>query len=806
MNVSGAASNLINGVSRQSPSVRLSTQLEESINQWPTITKGLQPRPGTVLKAVLPHIRANAKVHVIDRDEQERYVVEASAQGVRVWDFGGNAKTVSMQGSSAEYLAGATAADLELMTVADHTFVLNKNRVVGKSSRITYVQRPVGLVYVVDGQFQSDYTIIIDGGERARFTTGGGAINDNTNARWAEKITTPRQIAHMLLHGTDTDGRVPSDRDAVGDPKAWLTQTLPAGEWNVWRLNSVIVISRKNGADFGLRVEADNYRTLRAFKGTVSDYEDLPKTAPQGYIVKVTGHERSDYDDYYVRFWSPSGNGGEGGWNECPAPDMQHHIDAATMPHLLVRNADGTFAVKPAEWGPRGTGDDETNPWPSFVGQRITGMVFAKNRLGFYHGESLTLSRHGQFYEFFVESLLTDLDTDPVDVTISYPDVSIIRNIVPAGEDMMVFTSSVPFRLTHGGDLLTPNTGEFVPLTENDAKSFARPVVAGGKVYFAGDSPDGSRIFELTVGDGTRPWEPADDGTSHVQGYLPAVVTEMVATELNRTLFLRSDLHPNHLWLYRWKWIGAERVQAAWQKWDFSGSIEKIYTFEVIGSELYIVARGAGGTLLLSVNLREAAKDGTEDAAHLDLKTKATGTYDASLDVTRYNLPIPAAGFIAFELGSDYGFQYDIQSVEGNSLYLYGDTRSKNVLFGKTFHSYGILSPLYYRPQSQDGSYGNATPGYETWIASVYFAAGQTAYLDVEVDRRYRNPYQITLQATQVGTGSGRVGTLVLGEIPQKVSCMARSADLKITFGTEGPYPYSINGLSWSGRAFPTAL
>jgi len=47
MRVEGGTSNMINGVSRQPSEIRLTSQLEESINQFPTLTGGLKPRNPT---------------------------------------------------------------------------------------------------------------------------------------------------------------------------------------------------------------------------------------------------------------------------------------------------------------------------------------------------------------------------------------------------------------------------------------------------------------------------------------------------------------------------------------------------------------------------------------------------------------------------------------------------------------------------------------------------------------------------------------------------------------------------------------
>ena len=67
-------SNLINGVSQQPPNLRLASQCELQENGLSTIAEGLKKRPP------LEHITklnnktdTDAKVHFINRDENERY-------------------------------------------------------------------------------------------------------------------------------------------------------------------------------------------------------------------------------------------------------------------------------------------------------------------------------------------------------------------------------------------------------------------------------------------------------------------------------------------------------------------------------------------------------------------------------------------------------------------------------------------------------------------------------------------------------------------------------------------------------------
>jgi hypothetical protein len=52
-------------------------------------------------------------------------------------------------------------------------------------------------------------------------------------------------------------------------------------------------------------------------------------------------------------------------------------MDGATLPHVLVREADGSFTFKAATWDKRRCGDGgQDRPDPSFIGKQIQDIVF----------------------------------------------------------------------------------------------------------------------------------------------------------------------------------------------------------------------------------------------------------------------------------------------------------------------------------------------------------------------------------------------------------------------------------------------
>jgi hypothetical protein len=73
--VIGNIPNFVNGISQQPKPIRDASQLEDQLNCYSTVSRGLMPRPGTEhLAKILSGGASNSWVHFINRDTDERYV------------------------------------------------------------------------------------------------------------------------------------------------------------------------------------------------------------------------------------------------------------------------------------------------------------------------------------------------------------------------------------------------------------------------------------------------------------------------------------------------------------------------------------------------------------------------------------------------------------------------------------------------------------------------------------------------------------------------------------------------------------
>lgn len=90
---------LYNGVSQQPATLRLPSQWEANVNVYPTVVDGARKRPPSEhVVRVSPSSLAGAYQHTINRDTVERYEVIITDGTIQVFDMEGNVKTVTYAG------------------------------------------------------------------------------------------------------------------------------------------------------------------------------------------------------------------------------------------------------------------------------------------------------------------------------------------------------------------------------------------------------------------------------------------------------------------------------------------------------------------------------------------------------------------------------------------------------------------------------------------------------------------------------------------------------------------------------------
>ena len=772
--ISSAIPNLVQGISQQSPALRLSSQAELQENAFPSLVEGLHKRPPLEFVTQMKSTPTTGNFsHLINRDTTERYFVFINASNqIEVYDLAGNAKTVTYPNGTSYLTTSTPNTAFRAVTVADYTFIVNTEKTVAMSTQTSPVYPFTGLVNVKQGDYNQRYTIFIDGSTAADITT---SATDQVQTRTDD-------IASRLA--TAVNG------------VSGITATSNG---------STVVITKSGNASFDLATYDSLGDTgLSATVGTVQRFDDLPAKAPNNYIALVQGDQTNNFDDYYVKFVSDNGSQstiGDGTYVETIKPNIKFEIDYSTMPHLLIRQPNGSFTFEQGEWGDRTVGDENSIPTPSFVGSKISDVFFFQNRLGFLSGENVNLSRVSEYFDFFGKTARTLLDDDPIDVAASHTKVSVLKHAIPFDRKLLLFSDQTQF-IFKGGDFLTPKNSSIVQTTEYEASTTAKPAAAGNVVYFPATRGGFTSIREYYVIDDSDRSD-ATDVTAHVSKYIPDGVYDMVASTTENVLALLTSNNTSTMYLYKWHWAGREKMQSAWFKYKFNGL--EILSAEFIESSCFIVGNKDGRTILFKMQFDEGRSDTNQTfVTCLDYRlteAECTRTYNSGTKQTTIVTPFILSPAAVFSRGAGVGVEYPIVSQSGTSVVIAGDHSSTQFYIGEKYLMTYEFSEITMKEPTSTGGRVAISGGrlqIKHWLLRYQDSGGFEIEVEDKVTGAAPEVYKHINRI--IGNSKTLIGQTDLTSGDFRFPVMSKGDRVKITIKSNSPLPAQFLSAEWEGQ------
>lgn len=605
--------------------------------------------------------------------------------------------------------------DLTATTIADYTFITNRT-VTTALQNVTY-PNPYpnsALIFVKQGDYGIDYVVKVNGTQVASKTTSSSDIADHRTNTIADALYTA------------------------------MVTNLGTTDWNISKLNSCIILAKKDGSTFTIQTTDSNAdRSLFSFYKETKAITDLPVVAPNGFILKIIGEKGDTSDDYYVQFNTADGSSfGTGTWKECCSPDMKYKVDAYTMPHILVRESDGTFTYKLADWTNRQAGDERTAKTPSIFGNPVEEVLTYKGRLGFIAGDRSLYSDVDDIFSLFKRTVMTSLDTDPIDIG-SNSKMVLLKHSLAFNEDLLLFSPTSVFNITSGDTFSNSTVG--IDLTmEYPCSSLCKPICIGGTALFAHDNGIYSGLYELYVA--STYTKAARSITEQVPCYLPAGMYKMTANVENNIVCLLNRNVRNKIYVYNYYYTSEQKAQSAWHEWSFSGDV---LGAEFVDNFLYLTVQYEDGVYLERINITPVQNETDLDfLIYLDRKL-----YYNTIEDDTIILPYPKPNNLQIinEKGIPVSFEYDSETEE---ITLTSDYVS--VVVGVPYESKFELGHIYQRQNTETGS---------KVVEGLLMLKDVTLnYLDTGYFKVRTTPHYTTMHTAELDTGSLRMTDEVYGE------------------------------------------
>lgn len=771
--VSGSISSLANGVSQQPAWQRLPSQGSIQNNAYSSLVEGMKRRPPTEHVARLSATSfGDAFVHSIIRDSTQRYNVIFKNGDLFVYDLMGVQQTVAFPLGKAYLTALTPKTSFVATTIADFTFVANKEIKVTETNSGNTADNS-HYAYVKQANYNCVYAIYMD-------------------------------TVLIASHTTAATGNAPQT-DAIASALYTAAAASLGATWTV-TLSGSVVRMKKNDNTLHTVSGYDSYGSLAltTFARKIQQFVDLPPTGFDGATVEIVGTNATTFAGYWVAY-----NATNNSWDEVAKPEDIARPTPSTMPWRLIRNVGGDWTFTTIDWGYRESGDTASSASPSFIGHTVSDMVVHRNRLFILSDQNVVGSRPGgtNLFKYFATTVTTTLASDPIDVGISSnaSAVPLARHAVPFNEDLLIFTDPAQFLMT-GGDILSVETVKVTQTTNFTASLDAKPASSGKLIHFAITKGTDSGVREFAVS-GKSLVNDANDITIHVPSYIKGTITKFCPAINLDTLFVLADGETNSMWLYKWYIENEEKLQSSWSKWEWPADTS-ILSVSYMDSSLYILVERADGVFLEHIRLDVSHTDpGVGFNIRLDRKVAVTGVYDAGNDWTTWTIPYDITGLSMISVfGEDFpgmiGFQTTtvtvVDAAAGTVRIASKDYSAGPLYFGVRYETRYRLSTISLREKDSNGGSKAITDG-RLQLRNIFINFGNTAYLGVEVTSVGRTMYTYTYLPNVLGQ-SLTVGQVQLTSGRFRVPIQAKNDQVTIDIVSDSHFPCSILSIDWEGE------
>ena len=267
---------------------------------------------------------------------------------------------------------------------------------------------------------------------------------------------------------------------------------------------------------------------------------------------------------------------------------------------IRVSAALDTFTLTPVAWEARTAGDDDSNPFPSFVGRTISNIGVVQNRLVLQPGEYFVASGSGKFGRFFRTTTQQVLDSDPIDVRgIASQGLPYWHMVEWNGAPHLLNGRSLYAVVAGDNQVLTPRTVSIQHVYELSSNEVCSPVVVGRTLFVARVKNEYTQLLGLEAS-GQGVGVDSADTTQAVPTYLKGSPL-LIAADADAPLIIVTEDALGR-YLYAAQPVDAGRSTLyAWAAWRLDPSAEPIAA-SMEGGDLVLMLKRADGVYLESVD------------------------------------------------------------------------------------------------------------------------------------------------------------------------------------------------------------
>jgi hypothetical protein len=521
-------------------------------------------------------------------------------------------------------------------------------------------------------------------------------------------------------------------------------------------------------------------------------------------VLDVGGTYKVYYSDQIANFTAVP----EVRWVEESAPDQDTLLNPSTMPHVLQRNEDGSFsygsmnAVSNTVVDPlarRASGDDITNPFPSFVGKKIKDVAFFQNRLALLTSDRVDMSVTNLPNAWFRGTVSQVLSTGPINIGSTSENASSLTHFVQHNNDLMIFSPTGQFRLD-GRTALTPSNASLPQASAYPAELLAEPVSAGNDVFFPTRYGNSYGISQFSLDPQIDSLSLAKPMADNIIGLLKNAPNQIITAPNLGIIVVRLDDEPGNLYVMEFiPTVDILRdVVPTWSNWELAGGHE-IISARVFEGKLYFAYNLTGESIVrmgaIDLNSADEALDasiGTDNGdIMLDYRDSGTAVGDVLTIPSTYQV----SDFLVIVQGADGPNPHAVVGYTrvGNVLTLDEDLDGVTLYYGYPYTSQLTLPDV--EPRDPSGTIlSQAHLRITDWFLALTGRIKARVYRKPPV-----NAYYTDQEFNGIVTGTGYTDDIGFARTVWRIQFKQNPEDADLILTTNSHVDAQLHSLEWRG-------
>lgn len=835
--VSGSYASVNRGVSQQVPEERLDGQHAEQINMLSDPVAGLARRRGTQFlleSSILSGAAAAATL--------------TDLHGARGFDYALSGKDYSVLYRPAAKASGSAAPALLVYNKTDNaavplvtdagadTLLANGVSAVAQVGRYLLLaskgflttsttadlfgvtaNKRYGVVWVRGGAYSRTFTVTV------KRTAGTTTVSYTTPA---SSYQTPLSTSDILASDPEYQKKVNDRVNAynssvtqwIGTASAAVQPSAIAEELRILLAAQGLTVARSGAAIQIDHADLEGVSVTEGGDGTLmrAVHQEVPEAALVsnfhfvGKVVKVQA--KGSTAAYYLK--AVPRVAGLTGWQEVTWEEgtatsfaagtffAVGTVEAGTL--YVSSTPAGLTTLAPAVVTPsvvaRTVGDADTNPAPYFVGKAITYLGTFQDRLVVGSGAVLNMSRTGDYFNFFRETVLTVVDSDPVEAFALGAEDDVLRTSRIFDKSLLLFGDKAQYTVS-GRVPITPKTSTIVQSSAHTGTTDSPPLVNGDLVFYGTVREGASQLHQFSLGN-VEDTSHSTEVTQQLSTYISGTPTELVGMTSPDMLFLRTDVDGS---LYTFRYLdaegGAKRLLDSWSRWTFAPACGRLIGVSPHKGQLllYFIRSGTdrgGATRTWLVVDRASLRAGVDTRPYLDsMRAHNAVTAGAATDSWH---PSTTGVNLAFDTTTTAGLQ-GTTTLGGATALLaeFPQATAASLWVGVPFEGSVELT----NPFTRDRNDNVVTTGKLT-VSRLDVSFNSTGGFYADVVTNYSNTRNLSFNGRILGAANNLIGQQPVSKGSVPVFIGRETREYTLTLRTKTWLPFAVTALEWTGQYF----